>query len=206
MDDATCASSTCRQPVVDRGAHAKYCSATCRQRERERRRSGYYKRPRSCDHCLGPLITSDARKRMCDECRDHELGRRWRQWAIAWKSCLECGEGFWSSHMHRRLFCSITCSNRSRNRDKNHRRRAAVAGGERIVLRELCERDRWRCHLCLRAVPRSVGAQHRLAPTIDHLVPLSSGGAHAWLNVALAHRECNIRRGANGEAQLRLIA
>lgn len=29
-------------------------------------------------------------------------------------------------------------------------------------------------------------------PSIDHVIPLSKGGTHAWDNVRLAHRRCNI--------------
>jgi 5-methylcytosine-specific restriction endonuclease McrA len=31
------------------------------------------------------------------------------------------------------------------------------------------------------------------------------GGTHTWDNVALAHRSCNLKRGAGGVAQLRLV-
>ena len=43
------------------------------------------------------------------------------------------------------------------------------------------------------------------APSIDHLIPVSDGGAHTWDNVALAHRTCNSTRGTTGTAQLLLV-
>ena len=33
-------------------------------------------------------------------------------------------------------------------------------------------------------------------PSIDHIVPVSGEGLHAWGNVQLAHRICNTRKGA----------
>ena len=47
-----------------------------------------------------------------------------------------------------------------------------------------------------------------MGPTIDHLQPISMGGADLMLNTALAHRKCNVERNvkplAHG-AQLRLV-
>jgi 5-methylcytosine-specific restriction endonuclease McrA len=31
--------------------------------------------------------------------------------------------------------------------------------------------------------------------TVDHIIPLSKGGAHAVANLQLAHLACNIRKG-----------
>lgn len=33
-------------------------------------------------------------------------------------------------------------------------------------------------------------------PSIDHIKPVSKGGTHTWDNVQLAHRICNIKKGA----------
>ena len=44
-----------------------------------------------------------------------------------------------------------------------------------------------------------------LGATVDHLVPIAAGGLHTWDNVALAHRRCNLKRGAAGIVQLRLV-
>jgi 5-methylcytosine-specific restriction endonuclease McrA len=32
-------------------------------------------------------------------------------------------------------------------------------------------------------------------PSIDHILPLSKGGAHTWDNIMLAHRQCNWLKG-----------
>ncbi len=34
-------------------------------------------------------------------------------------------------------------------------------------------------------------------PTIEHLIPRSMGGTHRMSNLRLAHRECNMLRGAD---------
>jgi 5-methylcytosine-specific restriction endonuclease McrA len=50
------------------------------------------------------------------------------------------------------------------------------------------------CQICGLMVDDSAiinGHIRRLYPTIDHIVPLSKGGAHTWQNVRLAHMGCN---------------
>jgi len=70
---------------------------------------------------------------------------------------------------------------------------------ERFDRAEIIERDGQRCHLCGKRVP--LKDIH-----LDHLVPLSKGGAHAPDNIAVAHSTCNLRRHAGKTpAQLRLI-
>ena len=60
--------------------------------------------------------------------------------------------------------------------------------------RALGERDGWVCWLCDGAVDAEapVGSPH--APTVDHVVPRSRGGATEPDNLRLAHRRCNGRR------------
>jgi hypothetical protein len=93
---------------------------------------------------------------------------------------------------------------RERYRRKNRKRRAGRAGD--YTLAEIAERDGWRCHLCCKAVSSKYNGMHPKGPTIDHLVPVSAGGVDERENVALAHRDCNVRRSNHGPAQLRLIA
>lgn len=41
--------------------------------------------------------------------------------------------------------------------------------------------------------------------SLNNIVPLSAEGAHANANLRLTHRVCNIRRGAVGIAQTRML-
>lgn len=62
---------------------------------------------------------------------------------------------------------------------------------------EVYERDGWQCQLCGGAVdPQLKGSSDRLAPSLDHIVPLALGGEHVIDNVQLAHLGCNSRKGA----------
>jgi 5-methylcytosine-specific restriction endonuclease McrA len=45
-----------------------------------------------------------------------------------------------------------------------------------------------------------------MAPTVDHVIPISEGGTDTKANVQLAHRICNLRKGKRGTPQqLRLV-
>lgn len=135
--------------------------------------------------------------------------------------CDECGEEFATAVPDQR-FCSSRCRERAANRRwrrshpepwtkkrlanaQRRRARKKVGAGDRISLDEVRERDHDRCGLC----GKRVGKQpwpHPMSASLDHLVPLSLGGAHTMANVQLAHLRCNSRKGARGGGeQLRLV-
>jgi 5-methylcytosine-specific restriction endonuclease McrA len=86
--------------------------------------------------------------------------------------------------------------------EKNRRRRAAKRGGasEPYTLAEIAFRDDFNCGLCGKPVPMAVKVPEALAPTIDHIVPVSKGGDDTRANVQLAHFVCNSRKGAREQA------
>ena len=63
-----------------------------------------------------------------------------------------------------------------------------------VNLRKLYDRDGGICALCGKPTDwADVYDDHvgGLYPSIDHIRPLSKGGAHTWENVQLAHCYCN---------------
>lgn len=56
---------------------------------------------------------------------------------------------------------------------------------------DVFERDAWTCYLCHQPVDTTVDKLHRLAPTVDHVVPPTRGGQHTLDNVRCAHLACN---------------
>ena len=68
---------------------------------------------------------------------------------------------------------------------------------ERVCILELYARDRGTCWLCGEPVPApGSDCEPAASATIDHVIPASLGGAHAYGNARLAHLGCNARRGA----------
>lgn len=123
---------------------------------------------------------------------------------ISYGNCQRCGATFVIPSGRMKVFCSDRCAARARKNFREHLKRAST-GGEIFTLRQVAERDGWRCHICKRSVPDREYKARKLDPTIDHLVPVSEGGTHSLDNVALAHNRCNWGRGTGGEVQLRLV-
>lgn len=67
--------------------------------------------------------------------------------------------------------------------------RRAMVWTEPVSPKQIYARDRHRCHLCGCAV--IVGSTAERGATMDHIVPLGLGGAHAPWNIATACRSCN---------------
>lgn len=76
---------------------------------------------------------------------------------------------------------------------------------EEIDEREIFERDKWRCGLCGLKVDKRLYGADLMGPSLDHIEPISTGGAHTKRNVQLAHRICNSRKNNGPGGQLRLF-
>lgn len=122
--------------------------------------------------------------------------------------CRTCGADFMAKCAY--TFCSPQCRRNDpgyrdqRRKGKALRRaRKHLATVEPVSPRRVFERDGWMCGICHRPVPRGTVVPHPLAPTLDHIIPLSGGGDHSYSNTQCAHFICNVRKGA-GDGQLRL--
>lgn len=217
---------SCRRWWPSTFAQAKFCSDSCKQRRKRRlarERSGLPEvdGPSSklnwaeCA-CCGSWFVKRRQATYCgDQCR-REVNRRRSKASyvsvteinpVVEHECRECGARFTTRRYSAvRLYCSKACRARASHRKRRHLERAAMREGEMFTLREIAERDGWTCHICGKKIPDRPSGLRDEDASIDHLIPLTSGGSHTRANVALAHRICNSRRGATGAAQLRLIA
>jgi 5-methylcytosine-specific restriction endonuclease McrA len=73
---------------------------------------------------------------------------------------------------------------------------------------EIFERDGWLCQLCGLPINREARKPHPMSVSLDHIVPISLGGAHSRANTQCAHYGCNVRKNNRYEGfqQLSLIA
>jgi 5-methylcytosine-specific restriction endonuclease McrA len=110
-------------------------------------------------------------------------------------SCVGCGERFEARGSTTVRHCAGCREERKRAAwaADNHRKRTRSKGLERdrILPREIFDRDGWRCHLCGRRVNSRLRAPHPGSATLDHITPVSKGGPHTRANVAIAHLSCN---------------
>lgn len=123
--------------------------------------------------------------------------------------CRVCRKWFVDLHM------GITCSDECRvvhrasvKRVQKSRRRAVKRNAyvEDVSPRRVFERDGYRCHLCRKKVRTDVVVPHPRAATVDHVIPLASGGTHEMANCRTACFLCNAVKGDRGGGeQLMLV-
>lgn len=201
----------CAQPFVVRASlSTKTCSAPCAAASRWIGKSCPFPRPERkrpdgppnhCSFCDREIPRG--RKWCRTLCYDLAAGRMPLLYAVGYGSCRDCGKTFVRRSGDVGAFCSMECGRRARKRTRKHTLRTN-GPADRFTLREIAERDGWRCHICRKRVGKSYHPNHQRAGSIDHLIPVSEGGTHTLDNVALAHRICNSIRGAQGLAQTRL--
>lgn len=119
------------------------------------------------------------------------------------------------------VYCSRSCSGRDLPEDESKRRRLAKRLREKIKHRKrlrsatvetvdpikVFERDGWVCHLCgRRTLKTKRGTNHPRAPELDHIIPLSLGGAHSYANTACSCGKCNRDKAATIKGQPSLLS
>lgn len=190
------------------GRTRRFCSNECRHADYAQRTAAP-KVPFECEWCLRSAVGQRGQRICSAQCRNRRGAHLAEHSApdrcdVPWKPCEGCGE--MGSFFHHRRFCGNCRAERRQAhwRRKNAVRRGAKVKGAKFTLRQVAERDGWKCHLCGRQVNPKLTDPDPRSATIDHLVPVSAGGLDELPNVALAHRSCNCARGAKGLAQLRL--
>lgn len=132
--------------------------------------------------------------------------------SIGESKCLRCDATF---PIDRSKFCSLECrrlsSKDARKKARKHpshlkrkriwkaKRRAALRGAEELRSVDPIEvycRDGWKCRACASDTPRHLrGSGDDNEPTLDHVVPVSAGGAHDIENLQTLCRLCNTLKG-----------
>lgn len=218
---------TCGSPVTQPGMGPVkvYCSRKCKgaspeskKRDRERYAAKAGERaaeraldlkknpPRQCVNC-GDLLKvrrddfTYCNKRECQNAKslaDYHSGK-WGECKVDGCGKKVIGRGLCAAH-YSAYWRSVNPGAKAAAR---HARRAAMRGVRYEVIdsHELAVRDGWKCHLCGGDVPQGLNwwddDTRRLYPTVDHVIPLSKGGAHTWDNVKLAHFYCNSSKADN---------
>jgi 5-methylcytosine-specific restriction endonuclease McrA len=89
------------------------------------------------------------------------------------------------------------------SRRKRAQRKNAII--EKFSAAEIYERDHWTCQLCHKPVNKKLHWPNPMSPTLDHIIPISKGGAHERRNTQLAHARCNMKASNRGIKQIRLF-
>ncbi len=88
---------------------------------------------------------------------------------------------------------------KANKRVSGHKRRALKYKTQVEFINEkiVFMRDGWICQHCKKRVNRKLRWPDPLSPSLDHIMPLSKGGAHIYSNVQLAHFVCNVSKNVN---------
>lgn len=167
-----------------------------------------------CRVCQGP-VGDDGKGRTCKRCANAMFKAWYREQvgipddAEGLADCLECGQPNQPSGRHKTIAMHIRfCSKNCRYRYKGRRRRAARKAVRHADFSRLdiLERDGWMCQLCNKRIDRRLKFPHPKSASLDHIVPLSVGGADVPSNVQAAHWDCNVAKGNRpANDQLRLV-
>lgn len=189
---------------VPGAANRVYCSDRCKARSR-------WKPTREMTCACGAVFATSGKRRHCSDRCARRVGRD-----HPWKTCAADGcdrpkraKGLCNYH-YRKARGEKPPEWSDARRDAYHRRRARKAGTSSpdrpVLLSEIRERDKNRCHLCRKRVS-SKPYPHPMSASLDHVIPLSHDeGHHVPENVRLAHLVCNTAKGnRGGNEQLMLI-
>lgn len=127
-------------------------------------------------------------------------------------NCKTCGTKFIAKlggglYKQKCNACLDEVAKRARRIHKS-KRRAACRGvsAESIDPIKVFDRDKWQCKLCGKRTPKlKRGTYEDDAPELDHIVPLSKGGAHSYANTQCACRKCNRVKAGRPLGQMLLI-
>lgn len=183
-----CARDGCDSQFSTTTKKKKYCSLSCREE------AHWLIAPRlPCVVCGLPTghrrTDSRAKRPTCKDCKIPAEPRSLpsvTQW-----TCQRCGTKRLRKPTkgQRPRYCSEACQERS----AFDRRRARMIGAfvEDVNRNEVFLADGFVCHLCGRRTDKTKSAPHPMAPTVDHIIPLSKGGLHERTNCRTAHLRCN---------------
>jgi DNA-directed RNA polymerase subunit RPC12/RpoP len=183
------------------------------------KRNIYY---RQCRQCKKTFVSMWETAVICsDNCRaiDGCESARRRSMIAHYKNitplfCTVCGKRFFRKYGSKNITtCSEPCDKALKRHHRSMARRvreARIRDGfiEIASLEYLFFRDNGRCQICGKKLNLKREVPHKLAATVDHILPLSAGGEHSKKNTQLACFMCNsLKSGgsADGGDQLLLF-
>lgn len=112
------------------------------------------------------------------------------------RECQECGKTFTPTHrdISRQKFCSSVCNMRRHSSELHARRMEIITAPTADKINWIVVGDRygWKCGMCSCEVLKEHRGKRRFTtPEIDHVIPLSKGGAHTYANIQLLCFPCN---------------
>lgn len=155
---------------------------------------------RNCLNCSIEFAPTVRRKslycsRSCKDLHNKEKLKVARIESKQERVCLHCSTVITKERRADALFCSDSCNQKAHQLQRKLRNRANEEGKRGYLRTEICERDGWICQICKKPVERNAHHPNPLAPSLDHIIPVSKGGSSDPSNLQLTHLVCNLKRG-----------
>ena len=190
----------------------QFCSKSCAASAKAALRADYSKpsskRPAcavyflTCRYCGSQFVARNRQSQLCSD-----ICKRMEHWKPE-RKCKVCLGYFPTEYGNKTRFCSLKCREtaqahwqvapRLRKHHLRNRSERAIHFGvdyEFIDLAKVLERDGWICGICHTAISPKARYPDQLSPSLDHVIPISKGGAHLYSNVQAAHLSCNVIKG-----------
>lgn len=124
---------------------------------------------------------------------------RYRETHTVQRECVWCGGIYYCIDRESRKTCSKECSKKYAHHKRDKRIPKEQIVDKDITIKKLFKRDGGVCYLCGGVCDFNdwavsvTGAKYPgdRYPEIEHVIPVSRGGLHAWDNVRLACHKCN---------------
>jgi len=153
--------------------------------------------PFTCADC-GMVLYSKWKRKRCSVCAEKRASLKWKQNRPRWFKCRQCGVITENKKYSMRV-CSSCVSKNKKEAARKHKqvRRARLRGVHAVNVspQDIFKRDGYICQACGVKTRPSWNYNHDLYPSLDHIVPLSKGGAHDWHNLQCLCRRCNSIKG-----------
>lgn len=160
------------------------------------------KRSAECKQCASDRKRVSREKLAATRGREKQYPRNRRMIEVR-RACLDCGVELVLAPASRKRSCDDCLAARRldrirRKKSGGHRRRATRFGADYETVDRLAvfERDGWVCGLCSEPVDAGLSWPDPWSASLDHIVPISLGGAHTEANLQCAHLGCNLAKGA----------
>jgi 5-methylcytosine-specific restriction endonuclease McrA len=173
-----------------------------------------------CVGCGGAFVARNLHQRYCTKTcvtatakAAYQANSAVRKAMRSMQGCAVCGGSVGGGETKPRRYCSDTCARASETtlssrRAGKSRRRARLKNVlvESVDPFKVFDRDGWRCQLCGTKTPKTKrGTYADNAPELDHILPLSKGGEHSYLNTQCTCRRCNATKSDTPMGQMLLV-
>ncbi len=204
-DKRTC--SVCRQEHRRRGHFSNsvtYCSSACLLLYNAAWRENLkLSKPKPalphCEDCGKELKSRNSKHRFCTPCGRVQKTKETAERQATPRICVLCGLPWKQKKTSQGKYCK-DC------RQISDRILKFGVEWEPVNPLTVFEHDSWRCGSCGIATPKElVGSiAEPNAPTLEHIYPVSLGGAHSYKNCGLSCRACNSKKRNKIELEPRL--